>query len=117
MNNIIREEQYNRIKLQGGILVRVFIAAMKHHDQKESWGRKGLFGLCSQFIVHHWRKSGLELKQGRNLEAGTDTETIEGCCLQVYVTWIAQPAFLWNPVSPAQGWHYTQRAGSSPIDH
>ena len=41
---------YNRTKLQGVILVYVYIAAIKHHDQKTSWGRKSLFGLCSQFI-------------------------------------------------------------------
>jgi hypothetical protein len=43
----------------------------KHHGQKASWGGKGLFGL-------HLRKSGQELKQGRNLEAGTDAGAMEG---------------------------------------
>ena len=27
------------------VLVRVTIAVMRHHDQKSSWGGKGLFGL------------------------------------------------------------------------
>ena len=48
---------------------------------KESWGGKGLFSSHSHLTVHHWRKSGQKLKQGRNLEAGVDTETMEGCCL------------------------------------
>jgi hypothetical protein len=47
-----------------GVLVRVLITAMKHHDQKASWGEKNLFGLYFQIIIHHWRKSGQELKQG-----------------------------------------------------
>lgn len=36
----------------------------KHHDQKATWAREGLFGLHFQTIVHHWRESGQELKQG-----------------------------------------------------
>ena len=47
-----------------------------------SWGGKGLFGFLFHIIVHCWRESGQELKQGRNLEAGVeagaDTETMEG---------------------------------------
>jgi hypothetical protein len=33
-------------------LVRVSIAAMKHHDQKASWGGKGLFDFYFHFAVH-----------------------------------------------------------------
>ena len=40
-----------------------------------------MFGLYFCTIVHHCRKSGQELKQGRNLEAGADPEAMEGCCL------------------------------------
>jgi hypothetical protein len=32
-------------------------------------------------IIHHREKSELELKQGRNLEAGIDAEAMVGCCL------------------------------------
>jgi len=60
-------------------LVRVSTAATKHHDQKASWGGKGLFGLHFHITVHHQRKSGQELKQGRKLEAGADAKTIKGC--------------------------------------
>jgi hypothetical protein len=52
---------------------------MKYHDQKTSWGGMGLFGLHFHITVHHPRKSGQELKPGRNLETGADTEAIEGC--------------------------------------
>ena len=31
--------------------------------------------------VHYLKKSGQDLKQGRNLEAGTDAEDVEECCL------------------------------------
>jgi hypothetical protein len=41
---------------------------MKHHDQKASWGGKSSFGLYLQVIVHHWRRSGQELKSSK---AGT----------------------------------------------
>lgn len=40
------------------------------------------------------RESGLELTQGRNLEAGADVEAMEGCCLLACLPWLAQPAFL-----------------------
>ena len=60
---------------EDSILVRVSIAATKHHDPKASWGGQGLFGLCFQITVYHWRKLGQKLKQGRNLEAGADAES------------------------------------------
>jgi hypothetical protein len=39
--------------------------------------------------VHHQRKSGLELSQARNLEAGADAEAMEGAAY-----WLASPASL-----------------------
>jgi hypothetical protein len=99
------------------VLVRASVAVMKHHDPNASLGGKGLFSLNFHITVHHQRKSGLELKQGRNLEAGADTAAMEECCLLACFPWLAQPAFLQNPASPAQGWHHPQRAGSSSIDH
>jgi hypothetical protein len=50
---------------------------MKPHDQRNS-ERKDLLSLCFHFAVHHQRKSGQELKQGRNLEAGAGAEAKEG---------------------------------------
>jgi hypothetical protein len=55
----------------------VSIAATKHHDLKASWGGKGLFSSHFHFAIHHQRKSGLELKQGWNLEAGAGAEATE----------------------------------------
>jgi hypothetical protein len=57
-----------------------------------SWGGKGLFSF--HIAVHHQRKSGLELTQGRNLEAGVDAEAMDECCLKACFPWLAQPAFL-----------------------
>jgi hypothetical protein len=71
-----------------------FIAVMKHHDQKASWGGKGLFGLHFYIIVHHRRKSGQELKQVRNLEPGSDAETIKEYSVLTFSSWLIQPAFL-----------------------
>ena len=39
---------------------------------KATWGGKDLFGLCFHVMVLHQRKSGQELKQGRNPEAQAD---------------------------------------------
>ena len=55
-----------------------FIALMKRHDLKASWGGKGLFGLYFQITIHHWRESGQEFNQHWNQEAGADAEAIEG---------------------------------------
>jgi hypothetical protein len=52
-----------------------------------------LLSLYFQIITHHWKKSGQELKQGWNLEAGADAEAMEGCCLLVCFSWLAHPAF------------------------
>jgi hypothetical protein len=41
---------------------------------------------------HHWRKSGQEIKQGKNLEAEADTEAIARCLLACS-SWLAQLAF------------------------
>jgi hypothetical protein len=62
---------------------------VKHHDQKATWGGNDLFGLGFPINVHHKRKSEQELKQGRNLEAGADTEAMEACCLLTFLTWLA----------------------------
>jgi hypothetical protein len=58
---------------------------------KASWGAKN--GLHFHIAVYQ-RKSGQELKQGRNLEARADAEAMEGCCLLACSQQLAQPAFL-----------------------
>lgn len=46
------------------------------------WPREGVyFSLCFRMTVHHWGKSGPELKQGRNLEARTAAESMGELCL------------------------------------
>jgi len=61
-------------------VVSVFIwfttVMMKHLDQSNPGG-KGQLGLDFHITVRHQRKSGQELKQGRNTKAGADAEAIE----------------------------------------
>jgi hypothetical protein len=54
---------------------------MKLCDQKASWGGKGHLAYTSHINIHHQKKSGKELKQGRSLGAGADVEAMEDCCL------------------------------------
>ena len=90
------------------VLVRVIIAVMKHGQK---WGGKGLYH--SQFFIKRVRTG----TGGRNPEAGADAEAMEGCCSLACSSCFASPAFLENPGPPAQGWHYPQWAGPSPINH
>lgn len=75
-------------KLVRNPCVGVSIAMMKHPDQKQLEEERVSLGL--HFSI---RKSGQELKQGRNLKAGTDVEAMEECCLLACSSWLAQPAF------------------------
>lgn len=59
-----------------------------------TWERKDLFGLHLHITVHKRKKSGQEVKQSRNPEAGARAEAMEGCCLLVCSPWLVQPAFL-----------------------
>jgi hypothetical protein len=72
------------ILVKNSVLVRVTIAVMKH----PKLGRRGFIWLTLPY--HHHSKSG----QDRNLEAGSDAEAMEECCLVACSTWLAQPAFL-----------------------
>ena len=87
---------------------------MTKHWPKANFEER-LFSFCFCIIVHNQGKSGQELKQGRNLEAGADAEAMDGCCLLACSPWFAQSAFLYHPGPPAQGWHHSQRAG--PLSH
>ena len=68
-------KSYNMCLSQG------FYSYTNHHDQEASWEGKGLFSVYLHIAVHHQRKSGLELTQGRSLEAGADAEAMERCPL------------------------------------
>jgi hypothetical protein len=68
----------NKQRLLEHFLVRVATAVMRHLDQKARWGGKGLFILHFHITIHHQRKSGQEIKQGRNLESRADVEAMEG---------------------------------------
>ena len=88
------------------VLVRVSIPAQSTMTKKQAGEERVYSTYASHIAVHHKRKSGLELKQVRNLEAGADTEAMEGCCLRTGL--LAQLASLLNPGLSAQGWHYPQ---------
>jgi hypothetical protein len=69
---------------------KVFIAAaVKHYGWKASWEGKGLVALHFASFVHPWRKSGQELQQCSNLEAGADAEAMESAAY-----WLASHGLL-----------------------
>jgi hypothetical protein len=55
------------------VLVLVSIDKTKHYDQKQVEEER-VYLYFHILIVHHRRKAGWELKQGRDLEAGADTK-------------------------------------------
>ena len=65
---------------------------------KAAWGGESFFG--SHFWQHcsSLRESGQELKQGRNLEVGTDTEVKEECGSLPCFSRLAQPGLASSPV-------------------
>jgi hypothetical protein len=54
----------------------------------------GLFSLYFHIAVHHQKKSGQKLTQGRDLEVGPDAEVMKEYCLLACFPWLAQLAFL-----------------------
>jgi hypothetical protein len=77
-----------------GCLSQSLYSCTKHHVQEASWGGKGLFSLHFHIAVHHQKKSGQELTQGRNLEAGADGEAWRDAVLLACFSLLAQLAFL-----------------------
>ena len=55
------------------MVITVTIAPIEHHDQKQVEEER-VYLYFHILIVHHRRKAGWELKQGRDLEAGADTK-------------------------------------------
>lgn len=76
---------------RGNVFVRASMAGMKHEEQK----RAGAERVC--LAPHHCsslKKSGQELKQGRNPEAGIDAEATEEGYIPACSHSFVQPAFL-----------------------
>jgi hypothetical protein len=64
-----------------GVLGRVSIPAQNIITKKQAGEERVYSAYTFHTAVHHQRKSGLELTQDRNLEAGDDIEAMEGCSL------------------------------------
>ena len=67
---------------------------IKRYDKKQNGEERIFFYLHFHITVCHLRKTGQELKEGKNLKVGADTEDMDGCCLLACSPWLAQPALL-----------------------
>ena len=76
---------------KGGTPVTVDTAVMEHHDQTQASEESVYYAYTSTSLN---RKSGQELTQERNLEAGDHAEAMEECCLLAHSFWVAQLVFL-----------------------
>ena len=72
-----------------------------------------VFGLNSDIIAHNQRKSGQQLKQGRNSAEGSDAEAMEEQMLTSLLFMACSTYFLIKPKT--QGWHHLEWATSLPI--
>lgn len=58
-------------------LVKITFVLMKNHEER-NLERKSLFVYLKRYItVHNQRKSGQEIKQSRDMEAGAETDAME----------------------------------------
>lgn len=63
---------------KGGGLVKIIFVLMKNNENR-NLERKSLFVYLKRYItVHNQRKLGQEIKQSRDLEAGAETDAMEG---------------------------------------
>jgi hypothetical protein len=62
---------------------------MQYQEQKE----EKTYLACTSILryIRHPRKSGEDLKEGRNLETGADAEAMEGLCLLAFSSQLAHP--------------------------
>jgi hypothetical protein len=56
---------------------------------KKQVGDKRVYSAYTSHIaVHHQKKSGQELTQGKKLETGADAEAMKECCLLACFPWL-----------------------------
>lgn len=87
------------------IFVRDSIAMMKHHGENTSCRRKSLFDLHFYVIAHHWRESGWELKQQRNLEAEANVGSLARFYGLACSPWVVQLASPYKLGLQPYAWH------------
>jgi hypothetical protein len=107
----------NKIKIFVAVLVRVTILVMKIHGHS-NLRRKGLTWLMLPITVQHWRRSGPEFIQSKNLEAGADAEDMEECCSLACSPEFVQLAFLQNQgpgMTPTMVWPFPYQSGIKEI--
>jgi hypothetical protein len=78
---LLKEEAY--------CLSQGFYSGTKHHDQEAVGEERVYLAYTSTLLVHHQKRSGLELTQGRKQEAGADAEAMRDVS-----QWLASPASL-----------------------
>lgn len=96
---------HNHIKIgvsRLGYVLLGFLLLSENAMTKSRVGRKGFISAYNSQITPHPRgKSGLKLKAGMRRQELM--ETVERCSLLPYLSWVAQPAFLYPSGPPARG--------------
>lgn len=86
----------------------VFQLLQRNTVTKTKLGRKGFILHCS---------SSKEVRTGAVAGQEADADAMQRCCLLAFSTGLAQPAFLYNPGPPAQGWSHPHWTRPHPISH
>lgn len=96
------------------VLVIVTVGMIKDYDQRKLWGT-GFIWLRFYITVNHQRRLLQEHKQGKDLEADANAETMKGCYILVCSSWLALPASCRNHDNnpgvalPAVGWAFNNQ--------
>lgn len=83
------------------------LVMVPYYFDKTSWQKAAWGGIILPYHVQF-------TTQDRTLEAGAGAEAMEGCCLLLCISWLAQPVFLYSQGLFAQVWHDLQWAGCPP---
>ena len=85
------------------VLVTIAVMRHHHHDQRDLGEERVYLAYTYTPLVIIEGSQDRNLKQGRNLIAGTDVEDMKECCSLACSSWLAQPTFSQNPGPSGQG--------------
>lgn len=93
-----RQLSRQKIRVNRAVLVKISIAVLEHHVQKQFEKERIYFSSSFPIVVHHWRQSGHGTQAGQDLRAGPEAEAMEECCYGLFFlgSELAPPTIIWD---------------------